>query len=161
MGDLTFTENADMHYMYGNVNGNGRDVLRMYHAQFPGRQMLNHRIFERLHRQLRETGSFSVTRRDIGRQSAVHSPSLKESILNDVANKPELGRTSAVAHHISVSHQTICRALRENRLHLLHFRRVQPFNPAGYLLRLPVGGTSMSAIAGLHSSCAERYEELM
>ncbi|GFW11745.1 hypothetical protein TNCV_1082911 [Trichonephila clavipes] len=56
MGDLTYDENADMHYMYGCANGNHKAALQMYHAQFPGRQMPDHRIFQGLHRQLRETG---------------------------------------------------------------------------------------------------------
>ncbi|GFS67245.1 hypothetical protein TNCV_2902531 [Trichonephila clavipes] len=45
-------ENADMHYMYGRANGNGRDALRMYHAQSPDQRMPDHRIFQWLHRQL-------------------------------------------------------------------------------------------------------------
>ncbi|GFS73113.1 transposable element Tc1 transposase [Trichonephila clavipes] len=47
MGDLTYAEKADMHYMYGRVKGNGRAALRMYHAQFPDRQILDHRILQR------------------------------------------------------------------------------------------------------------------
>ncbi|GFX82241.1 hypothetical protein TNCV_33491 [Trichonephila clavipes] len=73
---------------------------------------------------------------------AVGSPSLEESILNVVADRPE-SSTRAIAHHVSMSHQTICRLLNENRLHLFHFQRVQALNPAGYLLLLPIGGTAM------------------
>ncbi|GFX35660.1 hypothetical protein TNCV_744531 [Trichonephila clavipes] len=40
MGDFTYTDNADMHYMYGSANGNGRAALRIYHAQFPDRRMI-------------------------------------------------------------------------------------------------------------------------
>ncbi|GFW76704.1 hypothetical protein TNCV_4944211 [Trichonephila clavipes] len=43
------------------------------------------RHFQWLHRQLRETRSFHVTRHDAGRQRAVRSPLLEESILNVVA----------------------------------------------------------------------------
>ncbi|GFV55891.1 hypothetical protein TNCV_2834631 [Trichonephila clavipes] len=89
---------------------------------------------------------------DTGRRRAVHSPSLEENTLNVVADRPE-SSTIAVAHHVSVSHETVCRVLNQNRLHLFHFKRVQALNLADYLLRLPVGGTSMSAPAGLHSSC--------
>ena len=32
-----FAEKANMHYMYGRSNGNGRATLRMYHAQFRDR----------------------------------------------------------------------------------------------------------------------------
>ncbi|GFW29213.1 hypothetical protein TNCV_4132872 [Trichonephila clavipes] len=76
MGDFTYTKNADMHYMSSRANGN------------------------RLHRQLRETCSFHVTRYDAGRRRAVPSPSLEEDILNVVADRPE-SSTRAVAHHLS------------------------------------------------------------
>ncbi|GFU23864.1 hypothetical protein TNCV_3331451 [Trichonephila clavipes] len=59
----------------------------------------------------------------------VRSPSLKNSILNVMADRPE-SSTSAVAHH-----------------------QVQALNPGNYLLR--VGETTMCAAAGLHGSCAE------
>ncbi|GFY06617.1 DUF4817 domain-containing protein [Trichonephila clavipes] len=121
MGDLAYTENADMHFMYGHANGNGRDALRTYHAQFPDRRMPDPRIFQWLHRQLRETRSFHVTRHNAGRRRAVLSPSLKESILNVVADRPE-SSTRAVAHHVNASHQAVCTELNENRLHLFHFQ---------------------------------------
>ncbi|GFV66285.1 transposable element Tcb1 transposase [Trichonephila clavipes] len=89
MGDLTYGEKGGMHYMYGRSNGTGRAVLRMYHAQFPDRRMLNHRICQRLHRQFRETLSFRFTRYDAGQQRAVHSPSLEESILSVGADRPK------------------------------------------------------------------------
>ena len=62
MVDFTYAEKADMHYMYNRANGKGRAALRMYHAQFHDRRMPNHRIFQRLHRQLSETGKFHLTR---------------------------------------------------------------------------------------------------
>ncbi|PRD22515.1 UNVERIFIED_CONTAM: hypothetical protein NCL1_48906 [Trichonephila clavipes] len=46
MGNLTYAKDADMHYMYGHVNGNGKAALRMYHVQFPDRRMPDHRIFQ-------------------------------------------------------------------------------------------------------------------
>ncbi|GFV61949.1 hypothetical protein TNCV_4107531 [Trichonephila clavipes] len=49
-----------------------------------------------------------VTKHDTGHHQAVHSPSLEESILNTVADRPE-SSTRAVAHHVSVCHQTVCR----------------------------------------------------
>ncbi|GFU19360.1 hypothetical protein TNCV_3032761 [Trichonephila clavipes] len=67
MGDFTYLETADMHYMYGRENANGGGALRMYHVLFPDRRMLDHRIFQRLHRLLQETCSFHVTRHDAGR----------------------------------------------------------------------------------------------
>ena len=42
-------------------------------------------------------------------------------ILNIVAERSE-SSTIAVAYLVSVSHQTICSVLSENRLHLFHFQ---------------------------------------
>ncbi|GFU75613.1 hypothetical protein TNCV_2863281 [Trichonephila clavipes] len=69
--------------------GNGRAALRMYQAQFPDRRMPDHRVFQWLHRQLRETHTFQDIRHGPGRRRAVRSPSLQESILNTVADRPE------------------------------------------------------------------------
>ncbi|GFV19150.1 hypothetical protein TNCV_3223681 [Trichonephila clavipes] len=49
MGDFTYAEIADMHYMYGRANGNGRAALRRYHTQFSDPRMPDYRIFQ-LHR---------------------------------------------------------------------------------------------------------------
>ncbi|GFU72436.1 hypothetical protein TNCV_3573851 [Trichonephila clavipes] len=57
-----------------------------------------YRIRKFFSRQLRETGSFHLTRHDASRQSTVRSPRLEESILNVVADRPE-SSTRAVAHH--------------------------------------------------------------
>ncbi|GFV65677.1 hypothetical protein TNCV_1051681 [Trichonephila clavipes] len=70
----------------------------MYHATFPDRRMPAHRIFQRLHRELRETHSSHVTPLDASRRRAVRSPSRKESILNIVADRRE-SDVRAVAHH--------------------------------------------------------------
>ncbi|GFW41276.1 uncharacterized protein TNCV_1002691 [Trichonephila clavipes] len=155
MGKFMNAENTDMNYMYGRTNGNDKAALRMCHVQFPVRRKPDHRIFQRLHRQFRETRSFYVTRHDAGRRRTVRSPSLEENTLNVVVDRFE-SSTRAVAHHVSVSHQTIRREFDENRLHLFHFHLVPALKPADYLLRLPVGGTAMSAAAGLHNLCAEQ-----
>ncbi|GFW97878.1 hypothetical protein TNCV_1426411 [Trichonephila clavipes] len=34
MRDFTHAKNADIHYMYGHVNGHGRAEQRTYHEQF-------------------------------------------------------------------------------------------------------------------------------
>ncbi|GFU78384.1 hypothetical protein TNCV_4684301 [Trichonephila clavipes] len=66
MGDLTSAKNADVHYMYDRANDNGIAALRKYLVQFHDQRMLDHRIFQQLHRQLRETLSFPVTKHDPG-----------------------------------------------------------------------------------------------
>ncbi|GFX93866.1 DUF4817 domain-containing protein [Trichonephila clavipes] len=110
--------------MCGLSIGNGRAALQIYHAQFSYRRMPDHRIFERLHRQLRETRSFHITRRDVCRRRVVHSSSLEESILNVLSDRPG-SSTRSDDQDVSVNHQTVCGMLNENLLHLFHFQRVQ------------------------------------
>ncbi|GFY08495.1 hypothetical protein TNCV_4970221 [Trichonephila clavipes] len=81
--DYTYAENADM---YGRTNG---AAVRMYHAQFPDRRMPDHRIVQRLHRQLRETRSFHFTKHDTIRRREIPNPSLGESTLNVMADRPK------------------------------------------------------------------------
>ncbi|GFT34023.1 hypothetical protein TNCV_4384741 [Trichonephila clavipes] len=96
--------------------------------------MPDYKICQRLYRRLCETRSFLVIRHDSGRQRAVRSPSLDESIFNVMADRPE-SSTRAVAHHVKMSHQTVSRAIHENRLHL-PFSASTNFESADYLLRL-------------------------
>ncbi|GFT56469.1 DUF4817 domain-containing protein [Trichonephila clavipes] len=113
MGDLTYAENAHMHYVYDSANGNGRAQLRMHHTQFSDRRMPDHIIFQWLHRQLLETRSFHVTRHDAGRRRHVCSPTLEERILNVGSDRPE-SSTRAFAHYVSVSHQPFCNVKRKS-----------------------------------------------
>ncbi|GFU79418.1 hypothetical protein TNCV_871891 [Trichonephila clavipes] len=103
----------------------------MYHAQFPDRQMPHHRIFQLLLRQLREPRLFYVTKHDACRRRAVPSPSMEESILNLVADGPE---SNTRPHHVSVSHQTVCRFLYKRKsLTPLPFSASTALNPGDYL----------------------------
>ncbi|GFX74492.1 hypothetical protein TNCV_3213791 [Trichonephila clavipes] len=90
-----------------------------------------------------------------GRRRAVRSLCLEENILKFAADRSE-SSTRAVDHHLSESHRTICGVLKQNRLLLFHFQRVQALIPVDYLLRLSVGDTGICVAAGLHSSCTEQ-----
>ncbi|GFW33248.1 hypothetical protein TNCV_2859261 [Trichonephila clavipes] len=83
---------------------------------------------QRLSRQLRETSSFHVTIDDVGRRRAVCSPSVEESIVNVVADRPK-SSTRAVAPHVSMIHHTVGVP--------------------------PVGVTAICTAAEFHSPCAE------
>ena len=101
MGDFTYAEKGDMHYMYGRANANGRATLRIYCVQFPDRRMQDHRIFQRLHRQLSETVLFNLAIHEASRPRSVHNPSLKGRILNIMADRTE-SSTRAVVHLVGV-----------------------------------------------------------
>jgi len=59
--NFTNRELADMHLMYGISEGNAREAVRLYTERFPMRRAPDHRVFARLHQNLRETGSFMVS----------------------------------------------------------------------------------------------------
>ncbi|GFU85987.1 hypothetical protein TNCV_3069891 [Trichonephila clavipes] len=136
MGDLTYTDHADMHYMYARVNGNGKTALRM---QFPDQRMPCHRIFQLLHSQLREIRSFHFTRYDADRRRAVRSPSLEESILNVAAGKQ-------ARRCLLRKCEAVCRVLNENRLHLFHFQQISELIAIDEALRIIKAVTSSDEI---------------
>ncbi|GFX68453.1 hypothetical protein TNCV_3998851 [Trichonephila clavipes] len=91
--------------------------------------MPDHRIFQQLHHQHRETCSFHITRHDAGRRTALRSPSLEESILNVVVGRPQ----SQVQDLLLIT-----TSFEYGRLSSL------------------TNGTEMCSVVGLHSSCAEQ-----
>ncbi|GFY00427.1 uncharacterized protein TNCV_1664661 [Trichonephila clavipes] len=82
MGDFTNNEKADIHLMYGADNSNGRTVLQLYQYRFPSRDMPNHKMFQTLHRQLCENGSFITSTGGKCRSRAVRQTHLEEIILD-------------------------------------------------------------------------------
>ena len=64
---FTNEENADMHLIYGQANGNARLAARLYQDRFPNRHVPDHRYFANLHQRLRENGSFRGNREAAGR----------------------------------------------------------------------------------------------
>ncbi|GFS83334.1 hypothetical protein TNCV_600681 [Trichonephila clavipes] len=114
--------------MYSHANCNGTATLRMYHAQLPDRRLPDHRNFQRLHRQFRETPSFHFSRDDGGRLKAEHNPILEASISSVVADRP-VSNTRDDAHYVRVSHETVCTVFNENRSNLSYFQRIQALNP--------------------------------
>ncbi|KAF8771229.1 hypothetical protein HNY73_018676 [Argiope bruennichi] len=99
---FTNSEKADMHLMYGADNGNGRAELRCYQKRFLSRRMPNHKMFERLHRQLYENGSFNTSTDGRDRSRTVRQPHMEEIILDHVDETPGTGiRAVACRLHVS------------------------------------------------------------
>lgn len=61
MDRFTRPELADMHFVYGLADGNAREARRLYTQRFPNRVQPDHRIFQRLHANLREDGTLVVS----------------------------------------------------------------------------------------------------
>ena len=72
MNHYTTEEMADMHFVYGEAHGNSREEARIYAQRFPERIVPDPRIFTSIHRRLRDTGSFTISRPNTGRGSRVN-----------------------------------------------------------------------------------------
>ncbi|GFU34270.1 uncharacterized protein TNCV_4976271 [Trichonephila clavipes] len=124
---FTNAELADMHLMYGAAQGNGAAAERMYRERFPCRKHPDRRTFERIHRELRTSGTFYASRRG--------TASLEQRILNTVDNNPSTC-SRAVGRALGMSHQSVLRTLHEDRMHPYHLQRVQAITPDDYPRRL-------------------------
>lgn len=124
-----------MHFMYGVANGNAREAVRLYRMRFPNRALPDRRIFQRLHRQLSETGSFRGQRQDTGRPRTSRTTNRVEAILEAVDNQPERS-TRTIAREQGCHHTTVWRVLREERLHPYHLQPVQALNTTDFPQRV-------------------------
>ncbi|GFS98588.1 uncharacterized protein TNCV_2987201 [Trichonephila clavipes] len=119
MDRFTNAELADIHLMYGAAQGNGAAAERMYRERFPGRKHPDRRTFERIHRELRTSGTFYASRCGTGIVRYRRTPSLEQRILNTVDNNPSTS-SRAVGRALGVSHQSALRTLHEDRMHPYH-----------------------------------------
>ena len=74
MNRFSNSEMSDKHMMYGSANDNARLTARLYAERFPNRHFPDHRVFTRLHQQLRDSDSFEVNRREAGGRRRLVSP---------------------------------------------------------------------------------------
>ncbi|GFV86098.1 uncharacterized protein TNCV_670951 [Trichonephila clavipes] len=106
---------ADIHFIYGVADGNALETRRLYGERFSSRRLPNRKTFERLHRHLRETGSFVSGMHDTGRTRSARTPELEEHVLREVKEQPETS-TWTVSTFTNVSHMTVWRVLRAEDL---------------------------------------------
>ncbi|GFW01096.1 hypothetical protein TNCV_1763341 [Trichonephila clavipes] len=135
--DFTNTEKTDMHLMYGGTNGKGKVALWLCQERCPSRLIPNHKIFQRLHRQLNENGSFIFSIDGRGRPRTRRQEQLREVILHHVDEIPGTS-TRAVACCLHVSQQTIQRV----------FRLVDTISKA--VLTLAIRNHSLNNLVTLH-----------
>ncbi|GFX53783.1 hypothetical protein TNCV_1597291 [Trichonephila clavipes] len=93
----------------------------MYHTQFPDRRCWITEFFIGYNfnfvKHIRSTSPDTM----LVEKELYTVPNLGESILNVVVTRPE-SSTRALAHHVIVSYQPVCRVLNKNRLYLFHFQ---------------------------------------
>ena len=111
--------------MYEAAGGNATQAARMYHEQFPRRDVLDSRFFTNLHRRLRDTGTFAVDRTNVGRRA---HPA-EERILEHF-DENSRDSTRSAAQHLGIhDHTTVWRALNRHGMHPYHFERVKGLLP--------------------------------
>lgn len=73
MASYSFSEMADMHFMYGKANGSARKARKLYQVAFRNREIPSRELFATLHQRLRENGTFTPKRSDCGRPVSAKS----------------------------------------------------------------------------------------
>ncbi|GFT97666.1 transposase-like protein [Trichonephila clavipes] len=120
---FTNSELADIHFIYGLADGNGRAAVRLYRERYPTRRQPNHQTFARVHQNLVERGSFRATIEGTGRRRIARTPIFEEGVLHAVDQTPG---TSVRALAASTGRfPTIHRVLQGAALHPFHVQRVK------------------------------------
>ncbi|GBN69317.1 hypothetical protein AVEN_175128-1 [Araneus ventricosus] len=123
MATYSNQEKAGMHFMYGLANGNALEAERLYRQRFPRRHVPNRKMFERLHRCLRETGSIVTGMHARRRGRSVRTPQVIEDIMQRVEDRPDIS-TREVSRTVNVIHSIVWRVLRDEGLHPYHVQKV-------------------------------------
>ncbi|GFV47601.1 DUF4817 domain-containing protein [Trichonephila clavipes] len=125
---FTNSELADIHFIYGLADGNGRAAVRLYRERYPTRRQPNHQTFARVHQNLVERGSFRATIEGTGRRRIARTPILEEGVLHAVDQTPGTS-VRALAASTGRSPTTIHHVLQGATLHPFHVQRVQSLQP--------------------------------
>ncbi|GFY18952.1 DUF4817 domain-containing protein [Trichonephila clavipes] len=124
-------EMADMHLIYGMAKCNGREALRMYCAEYPGRQLPSRSFFATLHRRMCETGSFNVHKLDTGRQRTTRTVDAEDRVLQELERNPSTS-TRVVARDTHIPQATVWRIAHDEGLYPYHLQRIQALELGDY-----------------------------
>ena len=127
---FTNEEMADMHMIYGEAQRNSRQAAILYSDRFPNRNVPNIITLTAIHRRLRETGFFKVTRADAGRQRLNFEQ--EQEVLEHFEVHPTASCRSCADELGIGSHVAVWNILSSNGLHLFRYQRVQGLLPADY-----------------------------
>lgn len=122
MNRYSTEELADIHFIYGYCNGNGRQAAREYATRYPNRRAPDHRLFQNVHRNLRERGQFNPRMDRAGNVS--HHVDVDNNILDSVTQNPTTS-TRRVGLQLGVSHAKVWRTLNADRRYPYHYTPVQ------------------------------------
>ena len=106
MNRYTNAELADIHFIYGLADGNGRAAVRLYGERYPTRRQPNH---HRVRSGASEHGSFRATTESTGVPRTARTPIFEENVLHAVNQNPGTsvralavasGRSRATVHRV-------------------------------------------------------------
>jgi hypothetical protein len=124
-------EYADIHFVYGFCDGNAAAAARDYQLRYPDRRHPERRVFEAVHRRLRETGSFKP-RTHVG--NGGHN--VQDDVVLDAVNDNPSSSTRRIASQTALSQSAMWCVLRENSLHHFHLQLMQGLRPGDRERRL-------------------------
>lgn len=131
--EYTNEEYADMIFIYGKADGNGRKAHRLYSEAYPDRKCPHHETFKNIFIKLRETGSFS-RRSGQGRQQQ-NNMETADRILEHVTDNPTTS-VRKLSEQFHMSRTSVSRILQNNLLYPYHIQRVQALTPEDFQPRL-------------------------
>jgi hypothetical protein len=128
----TNVEYADIHFLYGFCDGNAAAAAREYQLRCPDRRHRERRVFEAVHRRLRETDSFKL-RTHVGRGRRNVQD---DDVVLDAVNDNPSSSTRRIASQTGLSQSAVWGVLGENSLHPFHPQPVQGLQPGDKERRL-------------------------
>jgi hypothetical protein len=124
------TEYADIIFVYGFCNGNGRAASREYRRRFPNRRTPSHPTFGSVFNYLRENGTFpsGTTERHVDEAQ-------EDDIMDAVTMNPTIS-TRQVSRELNVTQSKVSRVLQKNNLYPYHIQMVQRLHAGDEIDRL-------------------------
>lgn len=126
-------EYADIIFVYGFCDGNGRAASREYELRFPGRRCPNHQTFSNVFSFVREKGHFP-TQNNID-QPVRHPVQQEEDILNLIEENPKTS-TRKIARRLHITQKITHSTIKNEGLYPYHIQEVQRLEPGDYANRL-------------------------
>jgi hypothetical protein len=129
---FTNAEYADIVFVYGFCNGNGRAAVEEYRRRYPDRRTPNHQTFAATFNSLREKGKFPDNNIERDRANDVVQ---EENILNLVRENPTTS-TRRISAQLAISQTRVWKTINKENLYPFHMQEVQRLEEGDRLPRL-------------------------
>lgn len=135
---FTNAELADMHLLYGLADGDGQAALRMYRERYPTRRVPHYQMFEQLHRNLIEHGSFTGRVQNTGqlRSTRTRTPVMEENVMLHAVDSNPSTSIPAVAAGTGECSLSVRNVIQAAALHPSYMRPLQLLEKEDYSQRL-------------------------